>query len=63
MEEYTNRYWWLSLVLVAASTIALWYFERRMLPNTEGVTGGIVGFLLGSALAALLEDYFDQNSD
>jgi len=63
MEEYTNRYWWLSLVLVATSTAGLWYFELRMIPSSNGLTGGIVGFFLGSALAALLEDFFDQNSD
>jgi 4-hydroxybenzoate polyprenyltransferase len=63
MEEYTNRYWWLSLVLVAGGTIGLWYFQLHMIPGSQGLTGGVVGFFLGSALAALLEDYFDQNSD
>ncbi|MBV8393654.1 MAG: hypothetical protein JOY81_10780 [Alphaproteobacteria bacterium] len=61
MNKDPNRYWWLSLVLVAACTTGFWYFEHALFPARSGAIGGIVGFLLGGALAAVLEDYFDQN--
>ncbi len=60
MDKDPNRFWWLSLVLVAVCTGGLWYFERTMFPGNSGFVGCVVGFALGGALAALLEDYFDQ---
>lgn len=55
-----NRFWWFSLVLVFGGSLGLWYFEQRMFPAGNGIVGAIVGFLLGSFLAALFEDYLDQ---
>ena len=61
MDKDPNRFWWLSLVLVAVCTAGFWIFERTLFPGRYGFVGGVVGFLLGGALAAVLEDYFDQN--
>jgi hypothetical protein len=61
MDKDPNRFWWLSLVLVVACTAGFWLFERAMFPASSGAVGCVVGFALGGALAALLEDYFDQN--
>jgi hypothetical protein len=57
-----NRFWWFSLVLVFGGSLGFWYFEQRMFPASSGVVGAIVGFLLGSFLAALFEDYLDQSA-
>jgi len=56
-----SRFWWLSLILIFASSAGLWYFQQAMFPMSSGSVGAVVGFLLGSFLAALLEDYVDQN--
>jgi hypothetical protein len=56
-----NRFWWLSPILVFASAAGFWYFEHRLFPASSGGTGTFVGFLLGAFLAALFEDYIDQN--
>lgn len=61
MSKDPNRFWWLSLVLVVVCTGGFWFFERAMFPGNGGVIGCVVGFVLGGALAAVLEDYFDQN--
>jgi len=61
MSKDPNRFWWLSLVLVAASTAGFGIFERMLFPSRHGFVGAVVGFVLGGALAAVLEDYFDQN--
>lgn len=61
MNKDPNRFWWLSLVLVAVCTVGFWFFEHRVFPSRHGVLGAVIGFLLGGALSALLEDYFDQN--
>ncbi len=61
MDKDPNRFWWLSLVLVVTCTTGFWLFERTMFPADNGGVGCVVGFVLGGALAALLEDYFDQN--
>jgi len=61
MSKDPNRFWWLSLVLVAACTAGFWIFERMLFPSRYGFVGAVVGFALGGALAAVLEDYFDQN--
>lgn len=61
MEKDPNRFWWLSLVLVGICTGGLYYFERTVYPASSGLVGLVVGLGLGGALAALLEDYFDQN--
>lgn len=57
-----NRFWWFSLVLVFGGSLGFWYFEQRMFPASSGGVGAIVGFLLGSFLAALFEDYLDQSA-
>lgn len=61
MSNDPNRFWWLSLILIGASCVGLWYFQQMMFPKSDGGVGAVVGFLLGSFLAALLEDYVDQN--
>ncbi len=61
MDKDPNRFWWLSLVLVVVCTAGFGLFEHVLFPSRFGFVGAVVGFLLGSALAALLEDYFDQN--
>ena len=40
----------------------VWYFEHITFPRSLGIIGAVVGLLLGAFFAALLEDYFDQNS-
>jgi len=57
-----NRFWWFSLVLVFGGSLGFWYFEQRMFPASSGIVGAVVGFLLGSFLAALFEDYLDQSA-
>ena len=57
-----NRFWWFSLVLVFGGSLGFWYFEQRMFPASSGGVGAVVGFLLGSFLAALFEDYLDQSA-
>jgi hypothetical protein len=57
-----NRFWWISLVLVFGTTLGFWFFEQRTFPSSSGIVGGIIGFLMGSFLAALFEDYIDQNA-
>jgi hypothetical protein len=49
-------------VLVFGGSLGLWYFEQRMFPAGGGIVGATVGFLLGSFLAALFEDYLDQSA-
>jgi hypothetical protein len=61
MNKDPNRFWWLSLVLVVVSTAGFWIFERTLFPSRGGAIGAFVGFMLGGALSAVLEDYFDQN--
>jgi hypothetical protein len=61
MSKDPNRFWWLSLVLVVACTGAFCFFERLTFPASIGLAGGVIGFLLGAALAAVLEDYLDRN--
>ena len=63
MEKDPNRFWWLSLVLVVSCAVGLWLFQRAMFPRTFGGVGLAVGFVLGTAFAALLEDWLDHNSD
>jgi hypothetical protein len=63
MEKDPNRFWWLSLLLVAICTVGLWLFQRSVFPATFGGVGLAVDFVLGTAFAALLEDWIDQNSD
>jgi hypothetical protein len=57
-----SRYWWLTPIIVFVSGAGVWYFEHVTFPRSLGVIGAIVGLLLGAFFAALLEDYFDQNS-
>jgi hypothetical protein len=57
-----NRYWWVSLLLVFGTALGFWYFQQRMYPGSHGRLGTIIGFLMGSFLAALFEDYVDQNA-
>ncbi len=57
-----NRYWWVSLVLVFGTTVGFWYFQQRMFPASDGGLGAVIGFLMGAFLAALFEDYIDQNA-
>ena len=57
-----NRYWWVSLLLVAGSAAGFWYFQQRMFPLSDGGLGAVIGFLMGAFLAALFEDYIDQNA-
>jgi hypothetical protein len=61
MDKDPNRFWWLSIVLVVVCTGGFSLFEHLMFPASSGLVGSIVGFLLGAALAAVLEDYLDQN--
>ena len=61
MDKDPNRFWWLSIVLVVFCTSGFWLFERLTFPLGSGLVGAIIGFLLGAALAAVLEDYLDQN--
>ncbi len=56
-----NRFWWLSLILISSGSAGLWYFEHLMFPTSSGGIGAVVGFMLGAFLAALFEDYVDQN--
>ncbi len=61
MNTDPNRFWWVSLVLVAGGTVGFWFCEHTLFPARDGTIGGSGGFRLGGALAAILEDYFDQN--
>ncbi len=61
MGKDPNRFWWLSLILVAGCMSGFWLFERMNFPSNSGLAGAIIGYLLGAALAAVLEDYLDQN--
>jgi hypothetical protein len=62
MPKDTYRFWWLTPVIVFVCGAGVWYFERVTFPRSLGVIGAVVGLLLGAFFAALLEDYFDQNS-
>jgi len=62
MSKGSNRFWWLTPVIVFASGAGVWYFEHITFPRSLGFIGAVVGLLLGAFFAALLEDYFDQNS-
>ena len=62
MPKDPNRFWWMSLVLVFVTALGFWYFEQKTFPQSHGTLGAIVGFLLGAFLAALFEDYLDQNA-
>ena len=62
MSKDTYRFWWLTPMIVVACGAGVWYFEHVIFPRSLGVIGAIVGLLLGAFFAALLEDYFDQNS-
>ena len=57
-----NRFWWLKLVLIAASTGGLWYFEHALFPQNSGWVGAAVGLVLGGCLAVVYEDYIDKRS-
>ena len=57
-----NRYWWVSLLLVPGTAFGFWYFQQKMFPASDGGLGAVVGFLMGAFLAALFEDYIDQNA-
>lgn len=63
MTKDPNRFWWLSLVMVMVCTAGLWAFQRVVFPATFGGVGLAVGFVLGTAFAALLEDWIDHNSE
>ena len=41
MEKDPNRFWWLSLLLVALCTVGLWLFQRSVFPATFGGVGMI----------------------
>jgi hypothetical protein len=58
-----KRYWWLPLIVIAATTGGLWLFQRAMFPASVGGVGLVVGFFLGAALVAVFEDYLDNRSD
>lgn len=62
MSEDPNRYWWMSLVLVVLCTAGFHYFEKMTFPTSNGWVGIVIGFALGAFLAALLEDYMDQEN-
>ena len=62
MAKDTYRFWWLTPIIVIVCGAGVWYFEHTTFPRSLGVIGAIVGLLLGAFFAALLEDYFDQNS-
>jgi len=62
MLEDPHRFWWLSVVVFFLCGGGLWYFEHITFPQSFGLIGAVVGVLLGAFFAALLEDYFDQNS-
>jgi len=57
-----NRYWWVSLLLVAGTAVSFWFFQQKMFPSSDGGLGAVVGFLMGAFLAALFEDFMDQNA-
>ena len=58
----SNRYWWVSLVLVFGTAAGFWFFQQHMFPASDGILGAVIGFLMGSFLAALFEDYMDQSA-
>ena len=62
MSKNPHRLWWLSVVVIFLCGGGLWYFEHITFPQSFGLIGAVVGVLLGAFFAALLEDYFDQNS-
>ncbi len=62
MLKDSYRFWWLTPVIVFVCGVGVWYFEHVTFPSSMGIIGAIVGLLLGAFFAALLEDYFDQNS-
>jgi membrane associated rhomboid family serine protease len=51
----------MSLVLLFGTAIGFWLFQQHMFPASDGTLGAVIGFLLGAFLAALFEDYIDQN--
>ena len=62
MSNESNRFWWLTPIIVFVCGAGVWYFEHVTFPSSAGAIGAVVGLLLGAFFAALLEDYFDQNS-
>ena len=62
LSKNPNRFWWLSLVFVAATTLGFHAFEKALFVRSDGLVGVIVGFALGAFLAALLKDYIEQNT-
>lgn len=62
LSEDPNRYWWVSIVLVVGTSAGFWYFQHVMLPQSDGGIGAVIGYLMGAFLAALFEDYVEQNS-
>ena len=62
MSKDPYRFWWLTPIIVFVSGGGVWYFEQVTFPRSLGIIGAVVGLLLGAFFAALLEDYFDQNS-
>jgi hypothetical protein len=51
-----------SLLLVFGSALGFWFFQQRMFPASDGGLGAFIGFMMGAFLAALFEDYMDQNA-
>jgi hypothetical protein len=62
MSNDPNRFWWLTPIIIFTCGAGVWYFEHATFPKSYGIIGAVVGLLLGAFFAALLEDYFDQNS-
>jgi hypothetical protein len=63
MSNDPYRFWWLTPIIVFVCGAGVWYFEHITFPRSLGIIGAVVGLLLGAFFAALLEDYFDQNSN
>jgi hypothetical protein len=62
MSKNSNRFWWLTPIIVFVCGAGVWYFEHVTFPHSMGAIEAVVGLLLGAFFTALLEDYFDQDS-